>query len=46
MAEKYGYELEALKAHKIDCLKALRNIVVPEIGKFIFENLTKETKGN
>ena len=30
MAEKYGYELEALKAHKIDCRKALRNAVMPE----------------
>lgn len=39
MAESYGYNLETLKSCNVDCRLVLRNLVVPEIGKYIFENL-------
>ena len=39
MADKYGYDLDLLKSCKVDCRLVLRNLVVPEIGKNIFETL-------
>lgn len=41
MAKAYGYDLDILKSCNIDCRLALRNLVVPEIGKMIFDNLYK-----
>ncbi len=40
MADKYGYDLNLLKSCNIDCRLVLRNLVVPEIGKYIFESIT------
>lgn len=42
MADVYGYDLELLKSCNVDWRLVLRNLVVPEIGKNIFEHLTKE----
>lgn len=39
MANNYGYDLEMLKRSKVDCRLVLRNLVVPEIGKNIFETI-------
>ncbi len=36
MAEKYEIDLNILKKHNVDCRLVLRNMVVPEIGKYIF----------
>lgn len=36
MAEKYKIDLNILKKHNVDCRLVLRNMVVPEIGKYIF----------
>lgn len=41
MADKYGYDLNVLKSCKVDCRLVLRNTVVPEIGKYIFEQIMK-----
>ena len=41
MASKYGFDLSVLKACKVDCRLVLRNTVVPEIGKYIFEQIMK-----
>ena len=41
MADSYNYDLDVLKSCNVDCRLVLRNLVVPEIGKYIFENLTK-----
>ena len=39
MADAYGYNLDILKSCNVDCRLVLRNLVVPEIGKNIFEKL-------
>ena len=41
MADKYGYDLDLLKSCNVDCRLVLRNLVVPEIGKNIFEQIMK-----
>lgn len=46
MADKYGYDLDLLKSCNVDCRLVLRNLVVPEIGKNIFEALTAKGEGN
>lgn len=43
MAELYGFELDKLK--NVEKRKVLRNCVVPEIGKYIFEQVTKKGGG-
>ena len=40
MADSYNYDLDILKSCNVDCRLVLRNLVVPEIGKYIFESLT------
>lgn len=42
MADVYGYDLNFLKSYNVDCKQVLRNLVVPEIGKNIFEQICKE----
>lgn len=42
MASKYGFDLSVLKSCNVDCRLVLRNTVVPEIGKYIFEQICKE----
>ncbi len=42
MAKLYGFDLAKYK--KIEKRKILRNCVVPEIGKYIFEHITKDEK--
>lgn len=44
MADKYAYDLDLLKSCGVDCRLVLRNLVVPEIGKNIFDVITKEQK--
>lgn len=41
MADKYGYDLNLLKSCNVNCRLVLRNLVVPEIGKNILEQLCK-----
>lgn len=41
MANAYDYDLDLLKSCNVDCRLVLRNLVVPEIGKNIFEKLTE-----
>lgn len=41
MADSYGYDLDILKSCKVDCRLVLRNLVVPEIGEYIFKQLTQ-----
>lgn len=43
MAKAYGYDLNILKSSGVDCRQVLRNLVVPEIGKNIFEQVCKES---
>lgn len=43
LAEMYGYDLELLKKHKLDTRLVLRNAVTPEVGKYIFDNVVKQT---
>lgn len=40
LAKSMGYNLELLENKGVDVRKVLRNCVVPEIGKYIFETLT------
>jgi len=40
LAKSMGYNLEQLENKNVDVRKVLRNCVVPEIGKYIFEKLT------
>nr|DAJ74738.1 MAG TPA: Cytosine specific methyltransferase [Caudoviricetes sp.] len=42
MAELYGFDINTLKTGKVELRKILRNCVVPEIGKYILEQLTRE----
>lgn len=42
MADTYGYDIDLLKSCNVDCRLVLRNLVVPEIGKNIFDKLTRE----
>ena len=42
MAKAYGYDIELLKSCGVECRLVLRNLVVPEVGKTIFERLTKK----
>lgn len=42
MSEAYGYDLEFLKSCNVECRIVLRNLVVPEIGKIIFEKIVEE----
>ncbi len=44
MAKIYDIDLEVLKKHNVEQRLVLRNMVVPEIGKYIFEKLTGENK--
>lgn len=39
MAEKYEIDLDILKKYNVDCRLVLRNMVVPEIGKYILETI-------
>lgn len=39
MAELYNIDLNILKSCNVECRLVLRNMVVPEIGKYIFDNL-------
>lgn len=39
MAESYGFDIEKLKG--VELRKVLRNCVVPEMGKYIFEKITE-----
>jgi len=39
MAEAYGFIIDDLKG--VEVRKALRNCVVPEIGKYIFETISE-----
>lgn len=39
MAELYDIDLNVLKSCNVECRLVLRNMVVPEIGKYIFDNL-------
>lgn len=41
MAKAYGYDLDILKSSGVDCRQVLRNLVVPEIGKNIFDAICK-----
>lgn len=41
MAESYGFNIDDLRGGGVDTRKVLRNCVVPEIGKYIFETITK-----
>ena len=43
MAAKYGFDLNVLKSCNVDCRLVLRNTVVPEIGKYIFEKITNKS---
>lgn len=42
LAITLGYKIEDLENYGFDIRKVLRNCVIPEIGKNIFEQLTKE----
>lgn len=42
MADAYGYDMDILKNCGVECRLVLRNLVVPEIGKMIFDALMKE----
>lgn len=39
MAKLYDIDLNILKSCNVECRLVLRNMVVPEIGKYIFDNL-------
>ena len=41
MADSYGFDIELLKKHNADVRKVLRNCVVPEVGKYIFDSIIK-----
>ena len=41
MADAYGFDIETLKKHNVDVRKVLRNCVVPEVGKYIFDSIIK-----
>ncbi len=41
MAERYGYDINLLKSYGFDCRQVLRNLVVPEIGKYIFDSIIR-----
>lgn len=41
MADAYGYDIDILKSCNVECRLVLRNTVVPEIGKNIFNKLTE-----
>ena len=41
MAERYGFDLTPYK-RKVELRKVLRNCVVPEIGKYIFERVAND----
>lgn len=42
MAQDYGYNIDFLKSCGVDVKQVLRNLVVPEIGKMIYDNIAKE----
>ena len=44
MAELYGYDLDLLKSCNVDSKLVLRNLVVPEIGKNIFNAMMELIK--
>lgn len=44
MADLYGYDLNILKKHKLNTKRVLRNVVTPEIGKFIYDNIIEKAK--
>ena len=41
MAEKYNIDINILQKHGVDVRLVLRNMVVPEIGKIIFDEVNK-----
>ena len=41
MAKQYDIDINILKSCNVECRLVLRNVVVPEIGKYIFENIIK-----
>lgn len=42
MAKEYGFDIEKLKG--VEVRKVLRNCVVPEIGKYIFQKITERMR--
>ena len=44
MAKQYGIDINILKSCNVECRLVLRNMVVPEIGKYIFDRIIREYK--
>ena len=44
MAKQYNIDLEVLKKHNVEQRLVLRNMVVPEIGEYIFKHILDTTK--
>ena len=44
MAKQYDIDLEVLKKHNVEQRLVLRNMVVPEIGEYIFKHILDTTK--
>ena len=42
MAKQYDIDINILKSCNVECRLVLRNIVVPEIGKYIFDRVIRE----
>ena len=44
MAKQYDIDINILKSCNVECRLVLRNMVVPEIGEYIFKNILDTTK--
>ena len=44
MAKQYGIDINILKSCNVECRLVLRNMVVPEIGEYIFKHILDTTK--
>lgn len=42
MAELYGYDINRLKRKYVDVRQVLRNAVIPQVGKYIFDEVNKK----
>lgn len=42
LAKLHGFDLQVITNHRVDARKVLRNAVMPELGKYIFEQITGE----
>ena len=42
MAKQYDIDINILKSYNVECRLVLRNMVVPEIGEYIFKNIIGE----